>query len=77
MSKTERALHEPGLDDAPDDAAFVDSDAVDDGPLDGMLDGDMAEALDVDRTSNGDLPAPTMGFAPPIPTSPTRTSRVR
>ena len=60
MSKTERALHEPGFDDAPDDVTDIEPEIDDgDGPV------------PAERTSNGDFPAPMVagaGFAPPTPT---------
>ncbi len=57
MSKTERALHEPGFDDAPGDVTDIEPEIDDgDGPA------------PVERASNGDFPAPMVagaGFAPP------------
>lgn len=57
MSKTEHALQEPGLEDAPDDVTDIEP-QIDDGDGPGPA----------EQESNGDFPAPTVagaGFAPP------------
>jgi hypothetical protein len=65
VSKTERALHEPGLDDAPDDAQFVDGSDTQADSSGQIVDGGVLDDLETELSSNGELPAPTMGFAPP------------